>query len=325
MYRKLLTPVLVLVVLVTACGTSVNAAPVVPTPTQTNTPMPTTAATKQPFSATDAYGNTITFATAPKRIVSLAPSTTELLFAVGAGNQVVGRDSYSDYPPEATRVSDIGGGTGDLNTEAVLALNPDLVLAAELTSSDQVKTLEGLGLTVFVVPNPQNFDGLYADINLVGQMSGHADVAAELVASDKKRVASVEQKLSGITYKPLVFYELDATDPSAPWTAGAGTFVDTLINMAGGRNVGASLSGDWAQISTENLLIQNPDIILLGDNTWGGITPKMVSTRPGWDALAAVKDGHVYPFDDNLVSRPGPRLVDGLEALAKLIHPDLFK
>jgi iron complex transport system substrate-binding protein len=127
-----------------------------------------------------------------------------------------------------------------------------------------------------------------------------------------------------VTQRPKVFYELDSTDPNAPYTAGAGTFIDTLIGMAGGDNVGQALGSQYGQLSLEKLLVENPDVILLGDSAYGA-TPESVAGRPGWEALAAVKDQRVYPFDDNLVSRPGPRLVDGLEAIARLLHPELFK
>ena len=132
------------------------------------------------------------------------------------------------------------------------------------------------------------------------------------------------QKIAGVAERPLVFYELDSTDVNAPYTAGPGTFIDTLISAAGGVNLGSKLSGSWVQISTEELIAQDPAIIVLGDYTWGGVTPEMVLARPGWEALSAVKNKRVFTFDDNLVSRPGPRMVDGLEAMAKLLHPELF-
>ncbi len=341
MFKKFVITGLILIVLLSACATQATPAPTVaiePAATTAPTAEPTVAASPTelpsptetpawPFTATDAAGRQVTLDTAPQRIVSLAPSVTEILFAVGAGDQVVGRDLYSDYPDAAAAATDIGGGYSDLNTEAILALQPDLVLAAELTSADQIKAVQDLGLTIFVVPNPTDFNGLYDDLDLVAQLTGHTNTVQALVAGYKARVDAVETTLASLSddQKPLVFYELDGTDPTAPWTAGPGSFVDTVINMAGGRNAGASLSGDWAQISTEDLIVENPDIILLGDATWGAMTPEMVTSRAGWDGITAVKQNQVYTFDDNLVSRPGPRLVDGLEAMAKLLHPDLFK
>jgi iron complex transport system substrate-binding protein len=135
-------------------------------------------------------------------------------------------------------------------------------------------------------------------------------------------VSGVEQKVAQATETPRVFYELDSTEPDAPWTAGPGTFIDTLIQMAGGENVAADLEGQYVQISLEKLVVEDPAVILLGDAAYG-ITPESVGQRSGWESLSAVKDDRVYPFDDNLVSRPGPRLVDGLETLANLLHPEL--
>jgi iron complex transport system substrate-binding protein len=124
------------------------------------------------------------------------------------------------------------------------------------------------------------------------------------------------------TTRPLVFYELDATEPTKPWTAGPGTFVDQLIARAGGTNLGGSLDGAWVQISQEVLILDDPDIILLGDSAYG-ITSEQVAARAGWENLKAVTNGQVYPFDDNLVSRPGPRLVDGLIEFARILHPEI--
>jgi iron complex transport system substrate-binding protein len=131
-------------------------------------------------------------------------------------------------------------------------------------------------------------------------------------------------KINPLSSAPTVYYELDATDSTKPYTVGPGTFVDLLIDRAGGINIGATLSSQYPQISLEQLVVSNPAIIILGDSAYGE-TPAKVSARPGWGTLTAVQTGQIYPFDDNLVSRPGPRLVDGLEALAKLFHPDLFK
>jgi iron complex transport system substrate-binding protein len=122
----------------------------------------------------------------------------------------------------------------------------------------------------------------------------------------------------------MVYYEIDATDPTKPYTYGPGSFGDLLLQRAGGANVGSSLSGQFAQMSLEQLVVANPAIIILGDSNYG-TTADSLKKRPGWEGLDAVKNSQVFPFDDNLVSRPGPRLVDGLEALAKLLHPDLFK
>jgi len=185
--------------------------------------------------------------------------------------------------------------------------------------------MQAITPNVFVVPNPTDLEGLYTNLLNIGKLTGRTSEAEGLVSDLRARATAVTDKLAGVTEKPTVFYELDATDPAKPWTAGPGTFIDLLIGLAGGQNIGAALTGEWAQISQEELIVQNPDIILLGDALYGGITPESVAARPGWDVIAAVKNNRVEAFNDDLVSRPGPRMIDGLEALAKAIHPDLFK
>ena len=184
--------------------------------------------------------------------------------------------------------------------------------------------MEDLGLTVYYITNPVSLDGLYSILQTLGQITGHADTAATLVDSLKTRVDVVTAKTAIVTTTPLVFYELDGSEPAKPWTAGPGTFIDLLIAKAGGKNVGSVLSGSWAQISVEELLLQNPQIILLGDAAYG-TTPEQVAARAGWDTMDAVVNGKIFAFNDDLVSRPGPRLVDALEELSKLLHPELYQ
>ena len=269
---------------------------------------------------TDGLNRTVKLHGTPQRIVSLAPSNTEILFAVGAGKQVVGRDSFSDYPAEVKSIKDIGGSMGKYNSEAIVALHPDLVLAGEINTPEEVNSLQQLGLTVFYLPNPTTLEGMFANLETVGQLTGHSSDAATLVKSLQARVVAVDAKIKPLTSSPSVYYELDATDPTKPYTAGPGTFVDLLISRAGGKNIGDRLASQWAQISLEQVVVSNPAIIILGDSAYG-TTADSVKQRSGWGGLAAVQNNHIFPFDDNLVSRPGPRLVDGLEALAKLLHP----
>ncbi|RCK74770.1 MAG: Vitamin B12 ABC transporter, B12-binding component BtuF [Anaerolineae bacterium] len=292
------------------------------TPSNSPTTLPPT---PQSIRLEDGLGTEIELPAAAQRIVSLAPSNTEILFALGAGSQIIGRDSFSDYPPEALQIKDVGGGFGNLDVETIIALQPDLVLASPLTAAEQVQGLRDLGLTVFVLPNPLQFEDLYTNLMTVAMLTGRVEQAEALITQLKQRVQSVDERLGGIEQRPLVFYEIDGTDPNAPWTAGPDTFIDMLITRAGGLNFGHELQGEWVQVSLEEILRRDPDLILLGDAIWGGVTVEAVMARPGWGELSAVKNQRVYPFDDNIVSRPGPRLVEGLEALARLFHPDRFQ
>jgi iron complex transport system substrate-binding protein len=246
------------------------------------------------------------------------------LFAIGAGSQVVGREEFSTYPEEAVAVTSVGSLWGELPTEAILALEPDLVIAPEIISPEQLQALEDLGLTVYYQANPVDFEGLWQNLVELGAITGHQAEAEALIAGLELRVAAVNEKIAVLSYIPSVFYELDATDPQNPYTVGAGTFIDTIITMAGGFNIGSVLEGAYAPISAEEVIAQNPEIILLADAPYG-ITPESVGERAGWEGITAVVNGKIFAFDPFLVSVPGPRLVDGLEAMAILLHPEAFK
>lgn len=323
MKEKIGRSILLLALLLAACGSPVAEA--LPEPqiavSQATATLEATVVTS--IDLVDGLGRAVSLPAPAERVVSLAPSNTELLFAVGAGDQVVGRDPYSDYPVEAAAVTDIGDTYAELNTELITSLEPDLVLAAGITPPEQVAQLEQLGITVYWLANPTDLDGLYTNLQIVGQLTGNEAGASVAVDALRARAEAVAVALADVSVRPTVFYEVDGlTDPNAPYTAGPDTFIDLIINLAGGINAAATLPG-YAQMSVEELLVQNPDWILLGDALYGA-TPESVAARAGWGNLAAVQNGQVVAFDDNLMSRPGPRLIDGLEQLARLLHPDQF-
>lgn len=328
--RRLIGLALILMVLV-GCAVAPSPTPTaapLPTATATVAPSPTVPPTATPtpapfLSVTDDAGRTVVLKARPQRIVTLAPSATEMIFAVGAGDRLVGRDDFSDYPPEAKNIPSIGGTYPSINTEAVVAMRPDLILAPGVISPEQVKALEDLGLVVFHQRTPKDIEEIFEQIRTVGRLTGNTEQAEKVVADLQARLAAIEEKARQAATRPKVFYELDATEPSKPWTAGPGSFIDRLITRAGGQNIGASLSSEWAQISLEELIRQDPDLIILGTANYGE-TPEKVKQRPGWGRLRAVREGRIYPIDADLISRPGPRIVDGLEALARIIHPELF-
>lgn len=294
-------------------------------PTEVRIPTNTAVPQPEPIVLVDHLDREISLEGPAERIISLSPGATETLFAVGAGDKLVGRDTFSDYPEEALEIADIGGGFGELDIETIVSLDPDLVLASELTPPEQIQSLEDLGISVFMLSNPVELESVLVRLEVVGQLTGNTENADQLIASLQERIDNIVEMTAGVEEKPLVFYEIDGTDPNAVWTSGPGSFVGNLIEMAGGRNLGEDLDGPWVQLNIEELIKRDPDLILLGDYTWGGVTPDDVAARAGWEALSAVQEERVYPFDDNLVSRPGPRMVDGLEAMAELLHPELFE
>ncbi|UYN88665.1 MAG: ABC transporter substrate-binding protein [Anaerolineales bacterium] len=317
--KKRILSSLVLLALLAACA---PAAVATQAPTAVVEPT-TTPIVDTSISLTDDLGREVTLAAPAARVVSMAPSNTELLFAAGAGDQVVGRDLYSNFPEEALDVADIGDTYASLNTEFILSLEPDLVLAAGITPPEQVDQLEQLGITVYWLGNPTDLEGLYRNLETVGILTGNEQEALAAIDELSARANAVLTKVATVTMRPTVFYEVDGqTDPNAPFTAGAGTFIDLIINLAGGANVVSNQEG-YIAYSIEDLLVADPDVILLGDFAWGA-TVESVAARSGWSALSAVANDRVYPFNDDHMSRPGPRLVNALEELALLLHPELF-
>ena len=272
---------------------------------------------------TDARGVEISFNSPPQSIISMAPSNTEMLFAIGAGSQLIGRDDVSDYPPEALEIESIGSTYGELNTEAILALNPDAILAADLTPPEQIETLENFNLVVFQVRNPDEFSDLFEILGDLGRMTGHTQEADALVAQLRERTETVSSTVADADRAP-VFYEVDGSDPVAPWTTGSATFQDVLIQTAGGENIAGELEG-WGQLSIEEIVTRDPHVIFYAAGPWVPTTVESLSARAGWSDIRAVVDGNVVAIDTNWVDRPGPRLVDALEAMAKSIHPELFE
>jgi iron complex transport system substrate-binding protein len=292
------------------------------TPTQappTPAPTPTTSG----VTITDSAGRQVVFATIPTRIVSLAPSTTEIVCAVGACDELVGVDQFSDYPEQVKTLPKLSSGFNP-NYEQIVAAKPDLVLAAGITSPDALQKLEDLKLPLLIVgAETTSFDTIKSEIKMVGTAVGKLGQANAVVKAMDEKLAAVAAKIAQAKTKPRVFWELDATDPAKPFTPGPGSFIDEIITRAGGENVAHNASSPYPQLNAEEIIKTNPQIIILSDAAYG-VAPDSVGKRPGWDVIEAVQKNQVYPIDDNLVSRPGPRVVEGLEAAAKLIHPELF-
>jgi len=318
--------------MLSACATTQAVTPTEAPPTQGPTeapfqpaPEPTLASepAPEPIVLTDSLGRQITLAAPAQRIVSMAPSNTELIYGIGAGSRLVGRDDFSDYPLEATEVQSIGSTFGELSTEPIVALEPDLVLAASITPEEQIQTLFDLGLQVFVIANPTDFEGLYANILQVGILTGRQAEADALTNEMKTRVGAVVAAVEGAEPR-TVFYEVDGTDPTAPWTTGTGTFQQLMFDLARGDNISAGIQG-WAQLSLEEIVDRDPAVIIFGTAPFVPTSVESLSARTGWGDISAVKDGQVYGVNTDWTDLPGPRLVDGLEAIARILHPDRFE
>jgi iron complex transport system substrate-binding protein len=265
---------------------------------------------------TDDEGTAVDIATEPARIVSLTPATTEILFAIGAGDRVIATTDFDDYPPEAVALPDVATYTG-VDVEAIVGLETDLVLAGgnNFNDPEAISRLRTLGVPV-VVTYAADIDGVLRDIELVGASVGRTDEARDLVAAMRADLDQVAAAVAGEP-KPRVFYELDAT--SEIYTAADDSFVEEMIELAGGDPITTGSATSFS-ISIERLVEADPELILLGDAAYG-VTPDIVAARPGWAVMTAVREGRIEPVDDIVITRPGPRLVEGLRQLAAAIHP----
>ncbi len=308
-----------------ACRPTPTPAPPTPTPppppTATPTPVPPTPTpSRYPMTVTDMAGREVTIPAEPQRIVSLAPSITEILFALNLGDQVAGVTEFCNYPPEATEKPKVGG-FSDVNMEKLLEAQPDLVIAASIHIAQVVPELEKRGLPVLVV-DAHDFPGVLESIRLVGKVAGAEKAAEALTAQMQERADQVAQAVAGRP-RPRVYWELDPTF----WTVGPGSFVQDLIERAGGENIAANAEAAWVQLSAEAIIAADPEVIFLADHPWGE-SAETVKARPGWGKISAVVNGRIVELTQeqtDIVSRPGPRVVDALELIARALHPDAFQ
>ncbi len=323
---------LLLAAVLAACSASLVATPTVEpaTPVPTTAPVPTEAPTAVPTEApafpldlTDDEGTAVTIPAEPTRIVTLTPAVTETVFALGAGDRIVGKsEDILLYPPEAGAIPDVEKFDGSaivVDIEQIVAAKADLVIAGGNygTPPDAVQKLRDLGIPVLVVYAP-DVATVFTDIELIGRAIGATDAAAAIVDRMRTEFAAVASAVAGAP-TPRVFYEIDAT--GAFYGPADESFLAEMISLAGGDPVTTG-SPDKYDIPAERLLEANPEVILLGDAAYG-VTAADVVERPGWDTMTAVKDGAIRPIDDTMITRPGPRLFLGLQLLASTIHPDL--
>lgn len=280
-----------------------------------------TGTTSSPGTIIDDMDREIHLKSMPQRIVSHVPSITETLYALGLGDKIVGVSDYCDYPEEAKTKPKVGGYYTP-NIEVIVSMNPDLVLTDGHV--DEISNLESLGVT-FAVIQPNTIDDILKDIELLGNLTGQQEKASELINDMQSRVDKFVATVSGAPH-PRVFYVFDATDTTKPWTAGPGSFADALIEIAGGKNVAASAQGAWIQLNIEELVNSDPEIIIV-DSMMGTavISPDEIKELPGWKDTTAVKQNNIFVVNGDLVNRTGPRIVQGLEAIARIIHPELFQ
>ncbi len=276
----------------------------------------TDTSTTFPITMTDSRGVAVTVAEEPMRIVSLAPNTTEILAFLGAEEKIVGRTRYCSYPESLADVPEVGG-TSDPNVEAVVALEPDLVIASTHTSPEILEKLESLDIPVAFLNEQEDFQGTYDAIYKTAMLIGKQDAAEEVVAAMQASVAATKAYVEEATADgtlPKVYYMMWFGDSDS--TAGGDTFIGELIRMAGAINIAEDVVG-WG-ITKEVIAEQDPDIIILPTGT---TTLETLQATPFYQDLRAIKEGNVFEVDNDMISRQGPRIVDALAALAEGIHP----
>lgn len=268
------------------------------------------------FTIVDSNGREVTFEKTPERVVSIAPGITETIFELGKGDTLVGRSDYCDYPEEALNVEAVGSLTKP-NIEKIVELNPDVVIGAAHFPEEAVTKLEELGVKVVILYGEDNYEGAYENIENLGKLLNVQDKANEVIDGMKKKVAEVEEKVKGLS-KPSVYYVVGfGKKDSAP---GGDTFISQLIEMAGGDNISKDVNG-WTY-SLEKIVEHDPEIIIVSDQR---NSKQLFMEDDAYKNLTAVKEGRVYEIDHNTLSRQGYRQAEGLEALAKIIHPEAFK
>jgi len=270
---------------------------------------------------TDAVGNEVTLETAPATIVSMIPSNTEILFALGLTDEIIGVSDFDDYPAEAAKVEKIGG--QEFNVEAIVAMNPEIVFGHESAfgiSEEGYQQIRDAGIPVFVVKSALDFEETYTTIETIGKATGKNEEAEKIIADMKAKVEEVLAKTAAVEKKRTVFIE---TSPAPEiYTAGKGTFMQEMFDMIGAENIAADQK-DWFMMDAEEIVNRNPEVIIVMYD-YIETAVEDVYKRDGFDSITAIKEKNVIQVDENLTSRTGPRLAQGLEEIAKAVYPEAF-
>jgi iron complex transport system substrate-binding protein len=304
--------------LLSGCGTTAD---------QTNEKDKTTQSAQQnayPMNVKDATGKEIAIKQEPSKIITLSPSITETLFALGLGDKVEGVTSNDDYPKEATEKPKVGD--MNPNIEKIISLEPDFVMIDESSMSTAeagLAQLRDAGITVFVVPTANSFDETYASIELIGKVTNKEDEAKKIVADMNAKIADVQQKINDSNVKERSVF-VETSDAPDIYTAGNNSYMQEMFDLIGANNIAKDGGENWYKIDAEAIVKGNPDVIIVKYDYVPNIVNK-IKKRDGFDTITAVKENQIVQVDDNLTSRTGPRLADGLEEIAKAIYPEAFK
>ncbi|RID87463.1 ABC transporter substrate-binding protein [Peribacillus asahii] len=287
-----------------------------------NSKEPKQAASQFPVTITDGSGEKVTIKEEPKKIVSVIPSNTEIAFALGLGDQIVGVSDYDTYPEETKDIEKIGG--LEMNIEKVVSLKPDLVLAHSSNNVEGgVKQLKEMGITVLVVNDAQNFKQVYHSIEMIGTATGKTEAATVIVEDMQTKLKDVKEKVKVVTADERKKVLIEVSPPPEIYSPGKNTFMDEMLQIIQADNIAGQLEG-WAKMDEEAVVTANPDVIV---TTHGYRTKDPISEvlkRNAWGDITAIKNKQVYNINSDLVDHPGPRLVEGVEELGKAIYPEIF-
>ncbi|WP_019156438.1 ABC transporter substrate-binding protein [Robertmurraya massiliosenegalensis] len=276
-----------------------------------------------PVTITDALGDEVVIEEKPAKIVSLIPSNTEVAYALGLGDEIVGVSEHDNYPEEVMEKEIIGG--MEMNVEKIISLAPDLVLAhasSAHNSTEGLQQIKDAGITVLVVNQAASFNEVYESIEMIGTATGEKEKAEEIINGMKTKIAEIEEKTAGITEPKSVIFEISPAPDI--FVAGKNTFMDEMLSLIHAENGVGDLDG-WLNLDEESFIERNPDVII---TTYGYYTENavdLVLAREGWQDVTAVKNKQVIDVHSDLVTRSGPRLADGLEELAKAVYPEIFE
>ena len=282
-----------------------------------------------PLTIVDDYERNVTIKNyPPNRIISLAPSCTEIIFALNLEDKLVGVDTYDYYPEEIQQKIESGnimkvGQYADISSEPIVSLNPDLVIAAMTVQLPIIENLAAVGESAMII-NPENYDDVLSDILLVGEATGANQEAEELVNSIQSKTQEIYDKTKDET-KPRVYIEYAFNGGFQSF--GSGSFANELINKAGGKNIFTNTLSAYISANSEEIIVSNPEIIIISKGAMAeacGLTPTVVKNRPGWDQIDAVKNNQIYEIDERLLL-PGVAMVESLDSMAKIVHPEIFE
>lgn len=272
------------------------------------------------YTVTDDAGNEVTFEEVPETIVSLQPSNTEILFALGVGDRIVGATEYDTYPKEALEIERVSDSVA-FNAERITELNPDVVIAYTIGQKEALQLLEEAGLKVFVIESATSFDDVYGDIEQLATVMGIEEKGEEVISSIQTTIQAVQEKVETATVLKKVYYEISPSPDI--YTTGSKTFQQEILNAASVDNVFSDQEG-WIGVSEEDVIAKNPEIILTTAN-YIEDAPGEIKSRAGWDQIPALQNDSVFLVDGDVISRPGPRIGEAVELVAKTVYPELFK